>query len=451
MLPNLGLDILGVGIMQVVEPLLGAKLIGGLVVFAPFAGVLYLAHALHGRITVLNVLMAGFVAYSHILIWGFSNFLLGLGVLLAATGYWIASQDRPARQLLVTVGLGLVLFLIHGLAFALWGLLLGLIELSLAFQSGKTSVANIARRMGRLLLIAVVPVLLFLQTNTAGGGAMTSISNLFAHAESGTLAARLNTEVSLRLDSILRVAESTWRLADYGIGFLLWGGLIAGFMAGIWQIDRRLRLAVMVCVVLVFIFPPNLFGVGHLRERIPLLLLALLAASLSFKPGINPKYQTAALAAVAILLLVRNLVLSVSWYQDGQVYSSYLEALSRHETGFLGAAFFTEGTENPGVVATSCMPLPFLMTFDGTAVPTFANATQQPIRIIGALSGVQTAAQQIVVEGDHTVPSALAKLAEVQTDTVIVCSVDSFRMPVPGFNILAADAPWTLYQRIGSQ
>ena len=105
---------------------------------------------------VLSVLLAGLVAYNHILIWGFSNFLLGLGVLLGATGYWIATQDRPVRQLAVTACLGLILFFIHGLAFALWGLLLSMVELSLAWclaQQGVTSILMGARNADQVRTI----------------------------------------------------------------------------------------------------------------------------------------------------------------------------------------------------------------------------------------------------------------------------------------------------------
>lgn len=450
LLPNLGLDIVGVSIMKVLHPLLGAKLIAGLIIAAPFAGVLYLSHVLHGRITTLNVLLAGLVAYNHILIWGFSNFLLGLGVLLGATGYWIAAQDRPARQLLVTAVLGLLLFFIHGFAFALWGLILGMVELSLALRAGHSGFAALARRAGRLALIAVAPVLLFLQTKTAGGGAASSVSNLLAHAEKGTLWERLSTEVFLRIDGFLRVADSTWRAFDYGFGVVLWGALICGLLAGVWHIDKRMRLAVALCAVLVLIIPPNLFGVGHLSERTPLLLLTLLAASLSLNPDAKLPYRQAAIATLAGLLLVRNLVLTTGWYQDGRNYAAFLDALNTHDTLSLGAGAYLEDTRNPQMFRPSCIPLSFLMVFNGTAVPTFANPTQQPIRLVGPLNDIQTATRQISGDTEYTVPSALAVLSQAKADTVVVCAVDSFRQQVDGFRILAATEPWTLYQRATS-
>lgn len=451
LLPNLGLDILGTGIMHVLPPLLGAKLIAGLIIAAPFAGILYLARVLHGQLSVLTVFLAGLVAYNHILIWGFSNFLLGLGVLLGAIGYWIATQDRPVRQLTVTMCIGVLLFFIHGLAFALWGLLLGAVELSIALSSGNMGPRVLIRRAARLALIAVAPVLLFIQTKTAGGGVITPVTNLLAHAEQGTLWRRLGTEAYLRMDGILRVADSTWRNFDWGFGLVLWGLLIGGLLAGILQIDKRMKLAAAVCGVLILIMPPNLFGVGHLSERIPLLMLALLAASLSLNPDAKPISRRAAVASIAGLLLVRNLMLTVGWYQDGKIYSAYLDALSRHDTRALGAGVYIEDARDAWVFKPSCRPLSFLMIFNGTAVPTFANPTQQPLRIIGSLSQVNEMVQSIALSADHTVSSALSLLQDTAVDSIVVCSKKKPPVQTHAFEIVAATAPWILYQRTGSQ
>ncbi len=133
-------------------------------------------------------------------------------------GYWIATQDRPARQLVVTAGLGLILFFIHGLAFALWGLLLIAIELSIAGRAGDLRLTSLAQRTGRLALIAVGPVLLFLGTNTAGGegGVTGSVSNLIAHAEKGNFWLRIIEELHNRVDGILRVVEIHLALRGHG-------------------------------------------------------------------------------------------------------------------------------------------------------------------------------------------------------------------------------------------
>lgn len=102
LLPNFGMDILGSGIVKIVPPLLAAKILGGIIVIAPFVGALCLAYSLYGRITVFNVALSGILAYNFILGWGFANFLLGLGIALWGLGWWIAHPHQSRRQLAVT-------------------------------------------------------------------------------------------------------------------------------------------------------------------------------------------------------------------------------------------------------------------------------------------------------------------------------------------------------------
>ena len=223
--------------------------------------------------------------------------------------------------------------------------------------------------------------------------------------------------------------------------------MTAGILIGVWRIDQRLRLAVALCVLLVWIAPPNLFGVGHLSERIPLLLLALLSASLSAPNDTKLSYQHIFLAILTALFLIRNLLLTIGWYQDGIIYTSYLAALDRHDTGRLGATAYIEDTYKPQIFRTNCKPLSFLLLFNGTAVPTFANPTQQPLAIIGPLTKVQEAMHRVAADPTQTVQTALASFSDTKTDTIVMCSEELSTIPPEGFKILAATYPWILYQR----
>ncbi|MEW2915554.1 hypothetical protein AB1A64_00640 [Ruegeria sp. ANG10] len=79
-----------------------------------------------------------------------------------------------------------------------------------------------------------------------------------------------------------------------------------------------------------------------------------------------------AIGTLAGLLLARYLALTIGWYQDGKNYAAFLDKLS------LGAGAYLEDTSNPYVFRPSCIPLSFLMMFNETAVPSFADPTQHP-------------------------------------------------------------------------
>lgn len=167
LLPNLGLDVLGAMVMAVFPPLLGAKLLAALVILAPFFGALSLCRALHGRTTLINVALAGLLSFSFILAWGFANFILGLGIGLWGLGLWISTAGRPRRQLAIGVAVGTMIMLIHGLAFGIWGLMLGCIEIMLIHAAMPSSVYSIIWRLTRLCIVAVLPVTIFLLSKTA--------------------------------------------------------------------------------------------------------------------------------------------------------------------------------------------------------------------------------------------------------------------------------------------
>ncbi len=460
LLPNLGLDLVGTAMMWLGSPLVMAKLLGAVTMLAPALGALALARVLHGRIGAVNLVLAGLIVFNNILFWGFANFLLGLGIALAGLALWIAQAGRPARQLITACILGMGLFFVHGLAFALWGLLLGMVELSLAArQAGGLHIPALARRAGRLLLIALLPALLFTQmpTSQAEGGVTVAFDNLARHAEAGQATARILDEIGQRLNTALLVVEAGLPWADRVLGTAVWLLLGAGIGTGLLRLDLRVAGAAALCAVLIVILPPNMFSVGYLDDRMPLVLLALLAAGLHVAPATaagRARAGRALVAGLAGVFAVRTALIWGLWYQDGQMYRSYLAALDDTPTGQIAAPLFFDGTGHRRSQVTNCKPLLFAMLLrNGTAVPTFAFATQQPLRLDGALA----AAQERLPRTDTAPPDSLTPLSERQTlldrtvaagfDTIIACSRTP-ATPAPDGLTLAAAAPhWAIYLR----
>lgn len=437
LLPNLGLDILGTGLMKLLPPLVVAQILGAAIVLAPLLGVLVLSRALHGYVTWPSLLLGVLLAFSHILIWGFANFLLGLGLGMAGLGFWISLRDRPALQLAVAIPLAVALFFVHGLAFAFWGLFLGCLELTRAWEDRALRPDLLGRRLGRLALLAVIPVLLFLQMPTSGaeGGITPSFANLQRHAEMGAFWPRVFEEILSRIDVTLRVSDSDHPWLDRGMGLFLWGGLIVGLTTGILRLDRRLWLACLLAFVLIGLMPPSMFSVGYLNDRVPLLLLALLAAGLSFPPsqGRAQNGQGPFSAALAALCVLHLSLTGVSWARDGQVYRSFIDTLAKTDTGPLGSSLLLGRTGERNPPGTRCQPLSFLMLLlNETAVRTFAFSTQQPLELDGALAS--------------TDKSALEDPAKAGYTAAVVCTDDGTSPPpADGFVLAAAHRPWSLY------
>ena len=457
LLPNLGLDVLGATVMSAVPPLIGAKLLAALVILAPFLGALSLCHALHGRTSLLNVALAGQLSFSFILTWGFANFILGVGIGLWALGLWISNAGRPQLQLAVGVVLGTLIMLVHGLAFGLWGLLLGCVEIMLIRAAMPISVSVIIWRLARLCIVAVLPVALFQLSNTAEAeqGVAGAFTNLRGYIQDGGLWPRLAEEALQRIDSFLRVAETSFPLLDRVVGLVLWGLLLAGFLSGALRLDRRLWLATALAGALVFLMPPNLFGVGHLAERMPFLLLSLLAAGVSLAPGAHDRPARAAAtlnaalpALMAALFAVHMVLVTVGWARDGQNYRRFLDTAQDIRPGGLAyAVYFDDARQRD--IGRHCKPLLFLLLLqNGTAVSTFANPTQQPLSLTGPLKAALVSARAMIpstLEVDRA--EMLENLAAAGFETVVFCDVALPADQPTEAQLAGQGRGWALYQR----
>lgn len=449
LLPNLGMDVIGSAILSVLPPLAGAKVVAALIILAPVLGTMALSRALHGRIDPICALLAGLLGYNLILFWGFSNFLLGTGVALASVGGWIAMRDRPLLQMAVAVPTGIVILFIHGMVFGFWGLMLATVELGLAMTAGPLRVAYLARRLVRLFLIALVPSFLFLhmRTSTAGGKATGSVRNLARIArEQGVDATgqRLWDELVKRMDSVLRVVETSDPMIDRFFGLVLWVSLALALRHGTFRLDRRLFPMATLFFALIWLMPPNLFGSGHYDERVPLLFLATVIAGLSRATPAAPAVAAPHWKQAALAVLFPLHILLVCWgmITAGTYYRGYIATISQLDTGRLGAAVF-EGQTRQRDDGRHCKPLLFLLQLvNGTAVSTFANPTQQPLRFQGALAEVAGKSHTRNMPADEAVQTLLND----GFDTVVVCLVAE-PITVPGARVLARGPGWAIYGR----
>lgn len=457
LLPNLGLDLIGTLVLSVLPPLEAARLLASFVVLSLFGGTLMLAHALHGEIRPLNVILAGLLPYSFILTWGFVNFLFGLGLMLGALGLWIRQEAHPGWQLATALVLGSAIMMVHALAFGLFGLMLFCVEvMRMRVQVSRPvtvhALAALVGRLARLMLVALPPMLIFLLSKTAEAeqGITAAFSNLAAHAESGQLGARLREEALRRVDSFLRVSESAYPWLDRMLGLFLWGSGALAFRLGALHLDQQLHLAVGLTIILVFVMPPNLFGVGYVNERMPLLLLALLAGGTSLSPHIwwgAPK-SVSALHALFTGLLVANIgLVTLAYAREAESYRHFLRATHQLPPGGLAETIYFGDmrARDPG---RSCKPLLFVLLLrNGTAVSTFANPTQQPLRLAGPLQDARLVSRGLTrSDGSADRAAIFDTLISAGYDTVLFCDTAPLSAELyshlqasgPGWRLLAA-------------
>ena len=142
---------------------------------------------------------------------------------------------------------------------------------------------------------------------------------------------------------------------DWALGLLLWGTIAAGLFTGALRLDRRLWLAAALMLVLVVVMPPSLFGVGHVDDRMPLILLCLLAAGLSAQPAAR---LAAPVTGILIgLFVARTLLVGWGYHQAGTVYRDYLDQIAKVDTGALGAPILFDRDLGRDRFRPKCEPL----------------------------------------------------------------------------------------------
>ena len=442
-LPNLGMDVLGTLMLMYLPPLFAAKLLAAVIVLAPYFGVLTLAYCLHGRITILQVALASICSFNLVLNWGFANFLLGFSLALASLGFWIAQRKNPSAQLATAILMGLLIVIVHGLVFAVWGLLLFSCELGHTIQQ-KNSLQNLAVRTCRLLAIAALPVSFFLFSNTveATGGLTKSLVNFQNYIEKDLWLERLLQEGQKRLQSMLGVAETVWFIPDLLFGAVLWGGLTFLFVRKHESISNQIFPAILLSAFFVVAVPPNLFDVGHLDERFPLLLLCLVAAGIA--PNYGPSRSQLVSYAVPILAILHLSMVTYGWYQVGRSYREFISAVHLLPAGGYVKLLESDTSQIPAG-DRFCKPLASIVfLLRHSAVDTFSNASHQPLEIVGKLKLLNEFAATHRKKGVG-VGAEADEMISGGFDKVVLCGTD-LRPGSQGTNV-AEDNYWMLLQK----
>jgi len=134
-IPNLGMDLIVPALARVL-PLAWAGKAFVLVTFALVAAGTGLVHRAAAGQWSLWPLFVFLFLYSRVLLWGFLNYLFGVGLALAAFALWIVLSQRDARSRLAISGaLALALFFVHLMACVVYGVLVAGYELGALWRS----------------------------------------------------------------------------------------------------------------------------------------------------------------------------------------------------------------------------------------------------------------------------------------------------------------------------
>lgn len=443
-LPNIGMDLLGFAATRLSSDIATAKVLIALLLAIQYFGVLAFNRALTGKASILVAVLMIPLLYSFIFTWGFANFLLGLGLAFWGAAWWLKTRDRPALAIPSASLIALVIFITHGVAFALYGLLLGGLELGFFATSKPRSIVRLAGRLAGLAVQALAPAALFLMspTSKAADGVSNADESIRRLAGQGRLIDRLRELCEYRLATIVRVADSpvAWLdVATFAITLAVIGWL---FLSRRLSIAPKAWAAILIGGVLVLVVPPTLFGVGYVADRMPLFLAFVLVGSLvvSERPG---RAERIAVGVLGLIAVVRLATLAVSWqaYRDDMPAFRHVIAATRpHSTiGFVNLG--NDGRLDPNPRCDMYGPL-IIPMFDRAAT-LFAIKGQQPIAMVGPLrdaaaSATLPAPPDSTEAGRVRARKWFQTLAESKFDYALVCDQADMKVDAPASARLVA-------------
>jgi hypothetical protein len=310
-------------------------------------------------------LLAVALLYNRQFLWGFINYLFGLGVALCGLALWLALERRRAWLRLCAAGLvALLCFFSHVAAFGLYALIIAGVEARPALAEWQ---ARQWRALGgRTALFVgqfVIPAAIILGSWGAVSGGGISYAAWWRKAD--------------LLFSVFDNYSRPFDVACFALLLILLGGLAR---------RRRLHLAprLVPAVALVFaaylLLPSQLLSGSGADHRIPVALFLLLVAAAAPR---FPSRKTALVigGVAAAVLFARLAVIEAVWLRADRVYAADIAGIDVLPVGVKLAVAYP-----PGAVNAAAIPEVHLATLAvwrrSAFVPTlFAFPGQQPVAL----------------------------------------------------------------------
>jgi hypothetical protein len=313
---NLGVDLLIIPMSKIFGVELGVKLIVMTVPPLTITGLLLIAREVHGRLPATAGLVAPF-AYCWPFQWGFINYVFAMALTLNAFALWLwmGRTGRIELRAILFVPIGCIIWLAHGFAWGVLGLLAFAAEIIRVRDQGNGVWKSLL--FGGLHCLPLAPPLglMFAWRAGAVAGATTDWFNWVAKY--------------VYLVSSLR---NHWMAFDmYHVATLL--VLIAFAMIGIcFRMRRVLGVAMIVLAIAYIIMPRIVIGSAYADMRLAPYIIAI--GVIAMVPRFTDRRALSAVALIALGIFGYRLYLSTVRYDAFATrYEEQLKALDHVERG----------------------------------------------------------------------------------------------------------------------
>lgn len=375
-LPNLGMDVIGAGLLRITDTHTGGRILLALSLLAPVGGAVVYHRVAFGCRSYWP-LASGLVAYNAAFFMGFMNFLFSLGLALIGAAAWVAlrRQNRSGWKTLAGAIAAVATFFIHIFGLAFLFLLIGAEEASglrRRWSSGTVTACDFMKA-AIPILIALAPALVLYRlspfSDTATSlGAWHAIVKLMRPFSPFTIP---NVELTIVTAVAVIVALVAMRRH-------------LAFAPG-------LRLAIAVLAIVYIAAPLRIKGGSYVDLRAAVMVALLLFAGV--QPRIARREAMMFGIAVAALILVRSASVAATWIDSRDDLADLRAAIDGVEPGArVLLATGSSGKRTMAPPARRTLPgigrltnhLPALLPVERRAFwpLLFADPAQQPVTIL---------------------------------------------------------------------
>jgi hypothetical protein len=388
-LPNLAEDL----IVPPLARLMPLEIAGKLFLIAIFAliagGTVFLNRVATGgwRLWPLATFL---LLYNRTFLWGFLNYLFGLGAALFGLGLWLALEgQRPWLRVLAATIAALVCFVSHLVAFGVYALAIGGIELprmTADLRAGRwPSLWSSAAILGAPF---VIPAALLLRWH----GQTTKSSISYA-----AFPRKLDLWFSV-FDNYDRVFDT----ASFGlfVGLLIWLA-----WTGRLSLTPRVGSAAGLLFIAYLVLPTQIYGGSGFDHRLPLaFFLLLVAGSAPLFP--SRRAAVAVGAAAALLLVLRIAVIEHVWLRANRIYATDLAGIDKLPRGARLAVAYPADAIHMVAVPEVHLAAMAVVRRDAFVPTLFTIPGQQPLTLRSPWAAIAAAAPPPLLWAALTDPAA---------------------------------------------
>lgn len=384
LLPNVGMDVVLLPLAHLFPILVAGRILLGLILLLMLTGTVALHAALHRRLSIWP-LLAGFVLYNWIFLYGFLSYMLGVGLMLWAVAGWVALRERAVGWRLAWAGvLAIMLLFCHLVALGLFGIVVAGMELQRAMRSLRTNRGPALCDLALAAAPFVLALAVFIAVSPAIGEARRPMAY---HGGMGwkPLVAYRSLFTTIAWLDVLTLFP-----------------LLAGLAWALWR--RKLRLVFPMALPLGLLaltfaaMPFYLFGSEYGDARLPVAILLVAIASTSVTGLSRRAGWLLGLGALA-LLSVRSAAIARDWVSASARIAPFTEAFRLVPDG--ATLYAATTARSPSIdyrdeagLAFWHPPLKHIVSLASLGRDVFVPSTwsdpfKQPMRVVASLGPVK--------------------------------------------------------------